>query len=70
MYTIVTGMNGVQYYGYPQATYGAWGLPLHPGRPQFYQLGGAQLNIQPYQGIPHFPQAFPYSALTVPVRKW
>jgi len=66
MYTIFTGMNGtVTYQGYPPASVGAWGQPIFPGHPQYYNIGGTHYNIQPLGQT--FPQAFPYSNPSVPI---
>jgi hypothetical protein len=66
MYTIITGMNGTAtYHGYPPATMGAWGQPIFAGHPQYYNIGGTHYNIQPSAHA--FPQAFPYSAPSVPI---
>lgn len=72
MYTIITGMNGVTYHGFPPPAFGAWNQQILGAHPQYYNIGGTHYNIQPLTGVPQFPQAFPSSVAgtTVPFRPY
>jgi hypothetical protein len=66
MPTIITGMNGAVYHGFPSPIYGAWTQIMHGSAPYYYLIGDTKYHLEPRP--PGTQYYFPYSGPSIPFR--